>query len=72
MKRLLILLIISVCTVGPLEASDDIDKQMAYINSITSSNAPTLSFESTLPTIDIPVIPAQENGEIVVARQEAE
>jgi len=68
MKQLLLLLVLSLFLAGTASASD-IDKEMAYINSITSSSAPPLAFESTLPTIEPIIIPEPEEVQIVKAAE---
>jgi len=50
-----------------LEASDDIAREMGYINSLRSSNLPTVSLESTLPSVETPPVVVQEQEEIQVA-----
>jgi len=51
--------------------ASDIDREMGYINSITSTNDIDLTLESTLPTVHTPTVAEFDAMEEVQVVQEA-
>ena len=51
---------------GGAEASSDIDREMAYINSLRSTADMDISLESTLPTFETPEVRVAQPAEAQV------